>query len=133
MSIKVSSLSKIYGSQKAVDEISFEVNKGEVLGFLGPNGAGKSTTMKILTCFIPQSSGTATVCGHDTITEPLEVTKKIGYLPESNPLYYDMYIREYLEFVAGLHKLGKITQSRIDEMIEVTGLTAERKKKVGQL
>ncbi len=133
MSVKVSSLSKIYGTQKAVDEISFEVNKGEVLGFLGPNGAGKSTTMKILTCFIPQSSGTATVCGHDTIAEPLEVTKKIGYLPESNPLYMDMYVREYLEFMAGLHKLGKITSKRIDEMLEVTGLIAERKKKVGQL
>lgn len=133
MSIKVNGLSKVYGTQKAVDEISFEVNKGEVLGFLGPNGAGKSTTMKILTCFIPQSSGTATVCGYDTTNEPLEVTKKIGYLPENNPLYVDMYVREYLEFVAGLHKLGKITQQRIDEMIEVTGLTAERKKKVGQL
>lgn len=133
MSVKVSSLSKIYGTQKAVDEISFEVNKGEVLGFLGPNGAGKSTTMKILTCFIPQSSGTATVCGYDTIAEPLEVTKKIGYLPESNPLYMDMYVREYLEFMAGLHKLGKITSQRIDEMLEVTGLIAERKKKVGQL
>ena len=133
MSVKVSSFSKIYGTQKAVDEISFEVNKGEVLGFLGPNGAGKSTTMKILTCFIPQSSGTATVCGYDTIAEPLEVTKKIGYLPESNPLYMDMYVREYLEFMAGLHKLGKITSQRIDEMLEVTGLIAERKKKVGQL
>lgn len=133
MSIKVNALSKIYGSQKAVDEISFEVNKGEVLGFLGPNGAGKSTTMRILTCFIPQSSGTAAICGYDTIAEPLEVAKKIGYLPENNPLYVDMYVREYLEFMAGLHKLGKITQQRIDEMIEVTGLTAERKKKVGQL
>lgn len=133
MSIKVSGLSKIYGAQKAVDEISFEVNKGEVLGFLGPNGAGKSTTMKILTCFIPQTSGKAEVCGFDTASAPLEVTKNIGYLPENNPLYYDMYVREYLEFVAGLHKLGKITNQRIDEMIEVTGLTAERKKKVGQL
>ncbi|MES2619777.1 MAG: gliding motility-associated ABC transporter ATP-binding subunit GldA [Bacteroidota bacterium] len=133
MSIKVNSLSKIYGSQKAVDGISFEVSKGEVLGFLGPNGAGKSTTMKMLTCFIPQSSGKAEVCGFDTTIAPLEVTKRIGYLPESNPLYYDMYVREYLEFVAGLHKLGKITHQRIEEMIEVTGLTAERKKKVGQL
>ena len=133
MSVKVNNLTKIYGAQRAVDGISFEVNKGEVLGFLGPNGAGKSTTMKMLTCFVPQSSGSALVCGFDTATEPLEVTKKIGYLPESNPLYYDMYIREYLEFMAGLHKLGKITQQRINEMIEVTGLTAERKKKVGQL
>lgn len=133
MSVKVSSLSKIYGAQKAVDEISFEVNKGEVLGFLGPNGAGKSTTMKILTCFIPQSAGSATVCGFDTVTESMEVTKRIGYLPENNPLYADMFVREYLEFMAGLHKLGKISKQRIDEMIEVTGLTLERKKKIRQL
>jgi ABC-2 type transport system ATP-binding protein len=133
MSVKVTNLTKIYGTQHAVDNISFEVNKGEVLGFLGPNGAGKSTTMKMLTCFVPQSSGTAQVCGFDTTTQPLDVTRKIGYLPESNPLYYDMYVREYLEFMAGLHKLGKITQQRINEMIEVTGLTDERKKKVGQL
>ncbi len=133
MSVKVSGLTKIYGSQKAVDGISFEVNKGEVLGFLGPNGAGKSTTMKILTCFIPQSSGKAGVCGFDTTSAPLEVTKRIGYLPENNPLYHDMFVKEYLEFMAGLHKLGKITKARIDEMIEATGLTTERKKKVGQL
>jgi ABC-2 type transport system ATP-binding protein len=133
MSVKVSGLTKIYGAQRAVDDISFEVGKGEVVGFLGPNGAGKSTTMKILTCFIPQTSGTASVCGFDTVSAPLEVTRKIGYLPESNPLYQDMYVREYLEFMAGLHKLGKITAKRIDEMIEVTGLTSERKKKVAQL
>jgi len=133
MSVKVSNLTKLYGTQKAVDDISFEVNKGEVLGFLGPNGAGKSTTMKILTCFIPQTSGTATVCGFDTASAPLEVAKKIGYLPENNPLYLDMYVKEYLEFMAGLHKLGGITNRRIDEMIERTGLTLERKKKVGQL
>ncbi len=133
MSVKVSHLSKIYGSQKAVADISFEVHKGEVLGFLGPNGAGKSTTMKILTCFIPPTTGSAFVCGHDITAEPLEVAKKIGYLPESNPLYLDMYVREYLEFMAGLHKLGKITTARINEMIGVTGLTAECKKKVGQL
>jgi ABC-2 type transport system ATP-binding protein len=133
MSVKVSNLTKVYGQQKAVNDISFEVNKGEVLGFLGPNGAGKSTTMKIITCFIPQTTGSVTVCGFDTASAPLEVAKKIGYLPESNPLYYDMYVREYLEFMAGLHKLGKNTQSRIDEMLEKTGLTLERKKKVGQL
>lgn len=133
MSIKVSNLTKIYGQQKAVDDISFEVNKGEVLGFLGPNGAGKSTTMKILTCFIPQTTGQAWVCGYDTIEEPIEVRKKIGYLPESNALYYDMYVYEYLEFMAGLHKLGNRTKERIEAMIEVTGLTAERKKMVGQL
>lgn len=133
MSVKVEALGKVYGEQRAVDGISFEVNKGEVLGFLGPNGAGKSTTMKILTCFIPQTTGTATVCGFDTSKEPLEVAKRIGYLPENNPLYYDMYIKEYLEFIAGLHKLGNITKQRIDEMIEVTGLAVERKKKVAQL
>lgn len=133
MSVKVSNLVKVYGAQRAVDDISFEVNKGEVLGFLGPNGAGKSTTMKILTCFIPQTLGTAEVCGYDTAAAPLEVTKMIGYLPENNPLYTDMYVREYLEFMAGLYKMGSITRQRIDEMIEVTGLTLERKKKVGQL
>ena len=133
MSIKVSNLTKLYGSQKAVDDISFEVNKGEILGFLGPNGAGKSTTMKILTCFIPQTTGQAWVCGKDTISEPMEVRKKIGYLPESNALYYDMYVYEYLEFMAGLHHLGGRTKERIEAMIEATGLTAERKKIVGQL
>lgn len=133
MSVKVSNLTKVYGAQRAVDDISFEVNKGEVLGFLGPNGAGKSTTMKILTCFIPQTSGTTLVCGKDTTLEPLEVTKKIGYLPEHNPLYLDMYVREYLEFAAGLHKLGKATKQRVDQMIETTGLTPESKKKIGQL
>lgn len=133
MSVKVSHLTKNYGAQHAVDDISFEVHKGEVLGFLGPNGAGKSTTMKIITCFIPQTQGKAIVCGYDTTMEPLEVTKKIGYLPESNPLYTDMYVQEYLEFMAGLHKLGDRTAKRIKEMIEVTGLTVERKKKVGQL
>ena len=133
MSIKVSNLTKIYGQQKAVNDISFEVAKGEILGFLGPNGAGKSTTLKILTCFIPQSTGQAWVCGHDTIAEPMSVRKKIGYLPESNALYYDMYVQEYLEFRAGLHKLGSRTKERIETMIEVTGLAAERRKIVGQL
>ncbi len=133
MSVKVTNLTKVYGTQRAVDDLSFEIKKGEIVGFLGPNGAGKSTTMKILTCFVPQTSGVAEVCGFDTATQPLEVTRKIGYLPESNPLYHDMYVREYLEFMAGLQKLGKATQSRIDEMIEVTGLTLERKKKIGQL
>lgn len=133
MSVIVSNLTKVYGQQRAVDDISFEAGKGQVLGFLGPNGAGKSTTMKMLTCFIPQTSGTAIVCGHDITNAPLEVAKKIGYLPENNPLYLDMYVREYLEFMAGLHKLGKITAKRIEEMIEVTGLKLESKKKVGQL
>jgi ABC-2 type transport system ATP-binding protein len=133
MSISVSNLVKVYGAQRAVDDISFEVKKGEVLGFLGPNGAGKSTTMKMLTCFLPQTSGRATVCGYDTSTHPLEVRRQIGYLPENNPLYHDMYVQEYLEFMAALHQLGSRTQSRIAEMIEATGLTTERHKVVGAL
>src|SRR3978361_2016114 len=132
MSVKVSGLTKIYGTQKAVNDISFEVNKGEVLGFLGPNGAGKSTTMKILTCFVPQTSGTATVCGFDTTSAPMEVTKKIGYLPESNPLYYDMYVREYLEFVANVYELKEI-KSKTESIIETVGLSREANKKIGQL
>lgn len=133
MSVQISHLTKLYGSQRAVDEISFEARKGEVLGFLGPNGAGKSTTMKIITGFLPQSEGTVTVCGKDVQQEPLEVKKRVGYLPESNPLYYDMYVREYLEFVARVHQLGAKTKERINEMLEVTGLSPESKKKIGQL
>ena len=133
MSVSVKQLSKIYGQQRAVDDVSFEISKGEIIGFLGPNGAGKSTTMKILSCYIPQSSGTAKVCGFDTLKEPMEVRKKIGYLPESNPLYFDMYVREYLSFVAGLYDLGSKSKGRIEEMIELTGLTPESKKKIGQL
>jgi ABC-2 type transport system ATP-binding protein len=132
MSVKVEHLTKLYGAQRAVDDISFEVRTGEVLGFLGPNGAGKSTTMKMVTCFVPQSSGKATVCGFDTMNNPMEVRRKIGYLPESNPLYYDMYVREYLEFIGRVHKLSNIGK-RIDEMVDMTGLTRERHKKIGQL
>ena len=133
MSVKVEGLTKIYGSQHALDSVSFEAYKGQVLGFLGPNGAGKSTTMKILTCFIPQSSGTAKVCDIDVTENPLEVRRKIGYLPESNPLYYDMYVGEYLQFVAQVHNLGEKSKSRIEEMIESTGLTNERYKTIRQL
>lgn len=133
MSIKVENLTKIYGEQKALDTISFEAHKGQVLGFLGPNGAGKSTTMKILTCFIPQTSGEAFVCGKSVSEFPLEVRKMIGYLPESNPLYYDMYVTEYLEFSARIYGLGDRTQKRISEMLEVTGLERERKKTIRQL
>lgn len=133
MSVKVEALTKVYGTQRAVDGISFEAKRGEVLGFLGPNGAGKSTTMKMLTCFIPATSGKAEVCGFDTSAQPLEVTKHIGYLPENNPLYTDMYVREYLGFMAGLSKLGTVAPKRIEEMMEVTGLMPERKKKIGQL
>jgi len=133
MSVKVANLTRIYGTQRAVDNISFEARKGEVLGFLGPNGAGKTTTMKIITGFIPQSEGIAAVCGHDVEQEPMEVKKCIGYLPESNPLYLDMYVREYLEFAARVHKMANGAKARISEMIEVTGLASESKKKIGQL
>jgi ABC-2 type transport system ATP-binding protein len=132
VSVIVERLSKIYGEQKAVDEISFKAEPGKILGFLGPNGAGKSTTMKIITCFIPASSGKVTVCGFDTNSDSLEVRKRIGYLPEHNPLYLDMYVKEYLAFVAGLHDL-KNPKDRIQEMIALTGLEREQHKKIGQL
>lgn len=131
MSISVQSLTKVYGQQKAVDGISFSAGPG-VLGFLGPNGAGKSTTMKILTGYIPQTAGSAHVCGFDVATHALEVKRSIGYLPESNPLYQDMYVREALAFIAGIHQVPQ-PQKRIDEIIEQTGLTPERHKKIGQL
>jgi len=133
MSIKVTELTKIYGQQKAVDSISFEIKTGEIVGFVGPNGAGKSTTMKILTGFIPPSSGEACINGLEITENSLEIRKHIGYLPENNPLYPEMYIKEYLEFVAGIYKLGKNTKSRIAEIIEQTGLTVEQKKKIGAL
>ena len=134
LSIEVQNLTKIYGSQRAIDHISFAASVGEVLGFLGPNGAGKSTTMKILTCFIPQDDGEARVCGFDVTSDSMEVRRRIGYLPEHNPLYPEMYVAEYLKFVAGLHKIkGKKARLRIEEMIEKTGLIQERKKKIEQL
>ena len=132
MSIKVSNITKLYGEQRALNNVSFEVNASEVVGFLGPNGAGKSTMMKILTCFIPPTSGTATVCGYDVSEESLEVRKNVGYLPEHNPLYVEMYVKEYLEFIAGLHHVKNVKQ-RIAEMIEMTGLQVEQKKKIGAL
>lgn len=132
MSIKVSSLTKIYGEQKAVNNISFELQKGEVVGFLGPNGAGKSTTMKMITGYLPPTSGSALVCGFDVQEKSMEVRKRVGYLPESNPLYYDMYVREYLGFTAGVHKIKNATQ-RINEMIALTGLGKEAHKKIGML
>lgn len=133
MSIQVSELSKVYGEQRAVDAISFELKKGEITGFLGPNGAGKSTTMKMITGFLPPTSGKASVCGFDIVSQSLEVRKRVGYLPESNPLYYDMYIREFLEFVAGVHQLGKAGTKRIAAVIEQTGLQPEQRKKIGAL
>lgn len=132
MSIKVEGVSKLYGEQKALDNVTFTVGANEVVGFLGPNGAGKSTMMKIITCFIPPSSGKVEVCGYDTATQSLEVRRQVGYLPESNPLYYDMYVKEYLTFVAGIYGIGNVPQ-RIAEMIEATGLGVEQHKKIGQL
>jgi len=132
MSIEVKNLLKVYGEQKAVNDISFKVNKGEIVGFLGPNGAGKSTTMKIITGYLEQSGGDAFVCGMNVADEPLETKKKIGYLPELNALYYDMYVREYLAFVAEVHKI-KNQKAKIESVIELTGLTIESKKKIGQL
>jgi ABC-2 type transport system ATP-binding protein len=133
MSIEAQGITKLYGEQKALDNVSFQINVGEVVGFLGPNGAGKSTMMKILTCFIPPTSGSAKVCGFDVQEEFQEVKKRIGYLPETNPLYSDMYVREYLDFVAGIHRLGRKSKTRIAEMIEITGLTLEQNKKITQL
>ena len=133
MSISALSLTKVYGTQKAVDNISFELKKGEIVGFLGPNGAGKSTTMKMITGYLPPTAGTAQVCGFDVQQQPMEVRKRVGYLPEANPLYHDMYVREYLEFSAGVHKLGKESKVRIEEMIGLTGLSKEAHKKIGML
>jgi len=132
MSIKVENLTKIYGAQKAVDDASFEIKSGEIVGFLGPNGAGKSTVMKILTCYIPQTSGKAEVCGFDVSEESLEVRKQVGYLPEHNPLYLDMYVKEYLAFIGGLHHIKNKT-ARVKEMIDMVGLQVEQNKKIGAL
>ena len=133
MSITVSNISKRYGEQLALDQVTFSIKPGEIVGLLGPNGAGKSTMMKIITCFIPPSSGEASVYGFDIREKSLEVRKKVGYLPENNPLYTDMYIKEYLEFVAGIHQLGKNTAKRVKQMMEVTGLMPEKGKKIGAL
>lgn len=134
MSIKVQNLSKVYGTQRAVDNISFEVSKGEIIGFLGPNGAGKSTTMKILTGYIPATEGTAEVNGFDVQTSPMQVKSNIGYLPEHNPLYLDMYVKEFLDFAGSLYGLkGRALQLKIDETIERVGLGLEKHKKIGQL
>ena len=132
MSIQVSQVSKLYGEQKALNEVSFEINKGEIVGFLGPNGAGKSTMMKILTGYISQSKGEAKVCGLDVTDKPEEVKRKIGYLPEHNPLYLEMYVKEYLEFVCRIYGL-KNKKERIAQIIEEVGLTVEQSKKIGAL
>lgn len=133
MSIVVSNITKRYGTQLALDNVSFSIKPGEVVGLLGPNGAGKSTLMKIITCFIPPSSGDVSVYGYDIREHSLEIRRKVGYLPENNPLYTDLYIREALEFIAGIHKFGGNTNKRITEIMELTGLNPERKKKIGDL
>ena len=133
MSIVVQGVTKLYGEQKALDNVSFQVKTGEIVGFLGPNGAGKSTMMKIITGFIPASSGQVHVDGLEVGTENLEVRKRIGYLPENNPLYPEMYVREYLGFVASIYNTGTPKKKQIDNIIEVTGLIPEQKKKIGSL
>ena len=130
MSIAVNSISKSYGTQKALDAVSFSIEKGEIVGFLGPNGAGKSTLMKILTTYLTADEGTASVNGHDVNTNQKAVQLSIGYLPEHNPLYLDLYVREYLGFNADVYKVSK---SRVEEVIALTGLTNESHKKIGQL
>ena len=132
MSIVVKNLLKQYGTQKAVHDISFALKKGEIVGFLGPNGAGKSTTMKMITGYLLPDAGTINVCGIEVDKNPMHVKRKIGYLPESNPLYYEMYVKEYLRFVAGVHSV-KNEKIKIQSIIELTGLTIEHKKKIGQL
>lgn len=130
MSIEVNQITKLYGEQKALDSITFSVKKGEIVGFLGPNGAGKSTLMKILTTYLSADSGEASVNGFDVKTNQKKVQQSVGYLPEHNPLYLDLYVREYLEFNADVHKVNK---SRIQEVIDLTGLTPECHKKIGEL
>ena len=130
MSIEVKNLSKVYGTQKALDNVSFKINKGEIVGFLGPNGAGKSTMMKILTTYIHASEGDAKISDFDIVSDPKNVQRVVGYLPEHNPLYLEMYVKEYLAFNAGIYNVPK---SRITEVIELTGLTPESHKKIGQL
>jgi ABC-2 type transport system ATP-binding protein len=133
MSILTQNITKVYGTQKALDKVSFEVPSGQIVGFLGPNGAGKSTMMKILTCFIPQSEGQANVCGFDVVNNPIDVKRQVGYLPEHNPLYLEMYVKEYLSFCASIHGLGKQADKLVKEMIEKTGLGPEQHKIIGTL
>jgi len=132
MAISARNISKLYGDQKALDNVSFEIGDHEVVGFLGPNGAGKSTMMKILTCFVPPTTGDASVCGYDTRTHSMDVRRNVGYLPEHNPLYVDLYVREYLDFVAGIHGL-KDRSSRVKKMVDLVGLGREQHKRIGQL
>ena len=133
MSIQIQNITKQYGKQLALNNVTLSIDKG-IVGLLGPNGAGKSTLMKIITCFIPPTSGTVSVNGFDVMDQPMEVKRIVGYLPEHNPLYLDMYAREYLNFVAGIHHLtGKAAKERIEQMIQETGLSLEAHKKIGAL
>lgn len=132
MSIVVNNVSKLYGDQLALNKVSFEVKKGEIVGFLGPNGAGKSTMMKIITCYIPPTEGDVSVCDLDIWNDSLALRKKVGYLSETNPLYFEMFVREFLEFIAGIHKI-KDKKKRIDEVIKMTHLELEQHKKIGAL
>lgn len=134
MSLIVKDLTKQYGEQLAVNHISFEAKKGQIVGFLGPNGAGKSTTMKIATCYLTPTSGTVEVCGYDVLASPLEVRKNVGYLPEHNPLYLDMYVHEYLHFIGSLHLIkGAENEKRVKKVVELCGLEREQRKKIGAL
>ncbi|MBO7571157.1 MAG: gliding motility-associated ABC transporter ATP-binding subunit GldA [Bacteroidales bacterium] len=132
MSIEVRNITKVFGEQKALDNVSFDINNGEIVGFLGPNGAGKSTLMKIITGYIPATEGEVLINGMNILENPIEIRKKLGYLPEQNPLYFDMYIVEYLEFVAGIYGI-KNKKARIDEIVSLTGLEPEINKKIGTL
>jgi len=133
MSIKVQNITKFYGKQKALDKVSFSINSGEIVGFLGPNGAGKSTLMKIMTGFITPNEGDVLIKDLSILNQSLEVRKIIGYLPENNPLYLDMYVKEYLEFMASIHLPKKQIRLRVKEIVELTGLTVEQNKKIGAL
>ncbi len=133
MSIKIQNISKLYGKQKALDDVSLNINSGEIVGFLGPNGAGKSTMMKIITGFIPPTSGNVWVNEKSIIDNSLEVRKIVGYLPEHNPLYLEMYVKEYLGFMASIHLPKKQLRKRVKEIVELTGLTIEQNKKIGSL
>ena len=133
MSIKAENVTKLYGEQKALNNVSFEINTGEISGFIGPNGAGKSTMMKIITGFLPQSSGNVFVNGQNILDDNINIRRKIGYLPEHNPLYLDMYIREYLRYTAGFYLSAKEIKPAIDKMISLTGLEREQNKLIGSL
>ena len=132
MALSVKNITKIYNGQKAIDNISFNINKGEIVGFVGPNGAGKTTTMKIISCFIPSTSGQVSVCDINVNSAPLKVKEKVGYLPENNPLYSEMYVKEFLLFIAAIHKI-KNKKERVQEMIKLVGLEKEQHKKIEML